>query len=387
MKIWNRLERDDIKMRVYIFGAGNNGILLAAFLRQYNIEVVAFIDNDEKKWGCVFEGIPCMNVGRALEIAKEEIILNSLYDYRELDIQLVQVGFRYVCSVNDFLNRMNYYIPPRMADGDYRSARPFNFYESPFPDAPRIRSQEENLFQADSMILGIDFRWDKQLEHLEEFQKIPLLSWKDNAAEDMRYYYSNGWFSKGCANALYYMLNSLHPRRIIEVGSGFSTAVMIDTNRHCMNNRMEITCIEPNPQRLEGLLRDTDSVCIHKKVVQDIPVDFFEELQSGDILFIDSSHVSKFDSDVNYVFFEILPMIKEGVYIHFHDIFYPFIYPKEWMYAGRPYNEMYLLRAFLMYNPRYSIELFPDMLVKKGAKGAETIFDVVDNYSIWIRKN
>jgi hypothetical protein len=72
----------------------------------------------------------------------------------------------------------------------------------------------------------------------------------------------------------------------------------------------------------------------------------------------DSSHVVKTHSDVNYVFFEILPRLQNGVYIHFHDIFHPFEYPKEWVYQGRAWNEAYVLRAFLQNNDRYRIEFF-----------------------------
>ena len=79
-------------------------------------------------------------------------------------------------------------------------------------------------------------------------------------------------------------------------------------------------------------------------------------------MFIDSSHISKFNSDVNYLFFEVLPRLRKGVYIHFHDIQYPFIYPKEWIYEGRAYSEMYLLRAFLMNNKEYSVQFWCDML-------------------------
>lgn len=112
----------------------------------------------------------------------------------------------------------------------------------------------------------------------------------------------------------------------------------------------------------------------------------FEKLEENDILFIDSSHVSKMDSDVNFLFFEILPRLKSGVYIHFHDVFYPFIYPKEWIYEGRAYNEMYILRAFLMNNAQYKIQLFGHMLeyqcmdkIPKHLKGC-------GSGSLWIKK-
>lgn len=88
----------------------------------------------------------------------------------------------------------------------------------------------------------------------------------------------------------------------------------------------------------------------------------FEKLNKGDILFVDSTYVSKTGSDVNYILFEILPVLKKGVIIHFHDVFYPFEYPKEWVFQGRNRNESYILKAFLMYNESFEIKLFSEYL-------------------------
>jgi len=86
-------------------------------------------------------------------------------------------------------------------------------------------------------------------------------------------------------------------------------------------------------------------------------------LKEDDILFIDSSHVSKIGSDLNYIFFEILPHLNSGVLIHFHDIFYPFEYPKKWILErNMVFNENYILRAFLEYNSAFNILIFNDFL-------------------------
>ncbi|NQS88701.1 hypothetical protein HQ584_02790 [Patescibacteria group bacterium] len=88
----------------------------------------------------------------------------------------------------------------------------------------------------------------------------------------------------------------------------------------------------------------------------------FKQLKENDILFIDTSHVSKTGSDVNYIFFDILPNLNSGVLIHFHDIFYPFEYPKKKILDGHAFNECYILRAFLQYNTRFKIILFNTFL-------------------------
>ena len=99
-----------------------------------------------------------------------------------------------------------------------------------------------------------------------------------------------------------------------------------------------------------------------EKPVQEIDLEIFYELEANDIAFFDSTHVSKCNSDVNLIFFDILPRLKPGVLVHFHDIFYPFEYPKEWIYEGRAWNESYLLRAFLQYNEHFKIIFFNTFL-------------------------
>jgi hypothetical protein len=86
-------------------------------------------------------------------------------------------------------------------------------------------------------------------------------------------------------------------------------------------------------------------------------LDVFESLEKNDILFIDSTHVSRVDSDVNRALFEILPRLKSGVFVHFHDVFFPFEYPRQWVFEGRAWNELYMLRAFLQYNKGFNVVL------------------------------
>jgi len=81
----------------------------------------------------------------------------------------------------------------------------------------------------------------------------------------MRYYYNNSWFAKGNADAIYYMIRFVKPETIIEVGSGYSIAVMLDTNEDCFNNEMKILSIEPNAERLKTLLKSINNIVIYDK--------------------------------------------------------------------------------------------------------------------------
>ena len=130
-------------------------------------------------------------------------------------------------------------------------------------------------------------------------------------------------------------------------------------------------------------------VRIINQPVQYIPMDLFADLKSGDFLFIDSSHVSKVGSDVNFLILEVLPRLPVGAFVHFHDIFWPFEYPAEWIGHGTAWNESYLLRAFLMFNTNFEIVLWVPYCAKRWP---ELIEERMPNYminigaAIWIRR-
>jgi predicted O-methyltransferase YrrM len=170
------------------------------------------------------------------------------------------------------------------------------------------------------------------------------------------YYTQNSQFSWLDSRALFVLLQAWRPQRIIEVGSGYSSLLMADINERLLDRSCRITCIEPYPRPfLQRPIAGLSEVIVQK--VQEVPLETFESLEAGDILFIDSSHVSKTGSDVNYLYFEVLPRLRDGVRIHIHDIFLPSDYPKEWVLQDqRSWNEQYLLRALLMHSHGFVIE-------------------------------
>jgi predicted O-methyltransferase YrrM len=162
------------------------------------------------------------------------------------------------------------------------------------------------------------------------------------------------------------MLRHLAPKRIVEVGAGYSTAAMLDTSEQFLQQPPRYTIIEPYPQRLFALLKESDlaAITVRRQPVQDVDVSVFAQLEAGDLLFIDSSHVSKTASDVNFLFFEVIPRLAAGVHIQIHDIVYPFEYPKVWAYQGRAWNEAYLLRSCLQGSSTLKIELWGSYLLQ-----------------------
>jgi hypothetical protein len=243
---------------------------------------------------------------------------------------------------------------------------PPGHYYSPTPSIAEIKEREASIFGSiKKTVPGIDLNEEGQLNLLEQLKKYyPSQPFSDNKKLELRYFFNNPNYSYGEAIILYCMMNFLRPGRIIEIGSGYSSCVILDTNELFFNNGVKCIFIEPYPELFLSLLKpnDRERVSIMQKRVQDIESNIFSELTRGDILFIDSSHVSKIDSDVNHIFFRILPLLASGVHIHFHDIGFPFEYPKEWIYGGRAWNEAYLLRAFLQYNKFFRIAFFNEFM-------------------------
>jgi hypothetical protein len=236
---------------------------------------------------------------------------------------------------------------------------PVGHHYSPITAPEEVLRRSRIIFDRSSKLVpGVDLRESRQLSVLSEieqfYDEIPFAPQK---REGLRYHFENEFYSYSDAIFLYGMIRRSNPRRIIEVGSGYSSCVMLDTNDLNFAGSIDCTFIDPFPHVLRTLLSPPDLArCLIAKPVQDIPLDRFEALEAGDILFIDSTHVSKTGSDVNHLVFQVLPCLKSGVLVHFHDVFFPFEYPEDWVYEGRAWNESYLLRAFLQYNDEFQLE-------------------------------
>lgn len=244
---------------------------------------------------------------------------------------------------------------------------PPGHYYSPIPDIEEIKAREGVIWRRESAkeIPGIDLNEQAQLELLDQLKQYHSdQPFTEDKIANRRYYFANDFFSF-CDGIIYYcMLRHLKPKRVIEIGSGFSSCVLLDTNELFFDSTIQCTFIEPNPERLYSLLgpADLDKVRVIPGQLQDVDLGYFSELSAGDILFVDSSHVSKTGSDLNMVLFQILPALPVGVHIHFHDVYYPFEYPREFVYLQWAWNELYLLRAFLSYNRDFLITVFPSFL-------------------------
>ncbi len=255
--------------------------------------------------------------------------------------------FPYISSLNEKIAKQGKY--------------PAGHYYSPIPNINDIilNINSKKFYTMD--LADIEMNSDQQISLLKEYQKYyNELQFPENPDVKYRYYYNQKWFCYADAIFLYSFLRKHIPRKIIEVGSGFSSAVILDTIEKYFSNKTEIIFIEPNNERLLKIFRknDRDMIRLIEKNLQDVPIKIFKTLEEGDLLFIDSSHVIKYKNDLYRLFFEILPILPKGIFVHFHDIFFPFEYPSEWILQGRYWNEIYFLRAFLAYNNTWKINFF-----------------------------
>jgi predicted O-methyltransferase YrrM len=235
-----------------------------------------------------------------------------------------------------------------------------HFY-SPVVNQGELSKDKDRIWRRLPDMLAVDVN-PSMHEELLKVRFPPLLSefsYPDTGAADSElhhFYESNGQFENLDPRALFCFMRLFRPRRIIEVGSGYSTLLMMDVNARFLDNKTSITSIERYPRPFLQRENDDGRIRLLRHRVQEIDLRIFDQLEDGDILFIDSSHVSKTGSDVNYMFLEVLPRIRPGVYVHVHDIFLPEEYPQDWVIeGGRSWNEQYLLRAFLQFNTEFRV--------------------------------
>jgi len=269
---------------------------------------------------------------------------------------------------------------------------PGHFY-SPVISVNELKDRENEIWGGSGVEgiagLSIDVKSQKNLlnEFGEYYVEIPF---KKEKVQGLRYYFGNTLYTYTDGIVLYSMIRKFMPNRIIEIGSGFSSSVMLDTNELFFQNSIDLTFIEPYPQRLLSLMttRDKQNYNIVDDKVQNVDLSTFEKLNENDILFVDSSHVIKTGSDVNHIIFNILPRLNSGVLIHFHDVFFPFEYPKDWVLKGYNWNETYALKAFLMYNDCYEIILFSDFMHKfyKNAFSELPLAYLNTGGNLWLKK-
>lgn len=228
-------------------------------------------------------------------------------------------------------------------------------YESPWPDYETLGEEA----QSRDIYGGLRINYDEGLIELREMVERFLPEWDPRPDDDGRHFCKtptiNLSFPEYDAFILYCFIRQYHPRRIIELGSGMSTRVLVDAGGR-NDIAPLITCVDKYAaSSTKEVLRQLNVNFLD----EDIPstkLGLYETLEAGDILFIDSSHVLKNFGDVEHEFMAILPSLKSGVIVHVHDIFLPFNYPVQWLIEWRcVLTEQQVLGAYLHDNSRVKI--------------------------------
>ncbi len=300
-------------------------------------------------------------------------------------------NFDYVITENHYLKLQN-----EKLEKDYNFGWPKGHFYSPVHSTDDLKDYEKVLNRSKGKFANTIPGFSKE-NILKEFNMLKKYFKDFDFPEEedgaSRFYHKNISLPIMDSLLIFSMIRDKKPKRIVEIGSGFSSGLMMEVNEKYFNSKIKITFIEPYPAILNQRMKkgDKSKYKVIPTGVQDVPLDVFKQLEKDDILFIDSTHVSKFNSDVNYEIFDILPELKKGVIIHFHDIIEGFEYPKVWLDKGWAWNEAYLLRAYLTNNYDYNVLLmtnfitnhFPE-LVKKSFPNHDD--EILNGGSLWLVK-
>jgi SAM-dependent methyltransferase/predicted O-methyltransferase YrrM len=268
----------------------------------------------------------------------------------------------------------------------------YGFHVTPvhfYAPIPHVGDLGEELWANDSFLPGIDLKEDRQLAFLEELSakfKVEYDAFPSQPTGDPHcYHFKQPMFRSVDAEVLYSIVRQRQPKRIIEVGSGYSTLVTIAALRKNaeLGTPGELIAIEPYP--LEEVLSGLPGLSeLRRTTVQSVELDLFTSLTENDILFIDSSHVLRLDSDVRYLFLEVLPRLAPGVVVHVHDIFLPRDYPREWVVdEHRFWTEQYLLQAFLAFNAGFEVLWAGSYMCINHSDALQRAFRSFDPATVW----
>jgi len=158
-------------------------------------------------------------------------------------------------------------------------------------------------------------------------------------------YWENTYFSDLDAMALYGMLTERNPRLYVEVGSGNSTKFA----RRAINDQRlgtRLMSIDPMPRAEIGDICDE----IIRMPFEQLDLSVLDQIEAGDFLFIDNSHLAFANSDVTSFFLDVYPRLRPGIVLQIHDVLLPYDYPPQW--AHRYYSEQYLLACHLLATPQ-----------------------------------
>jgi predicted O-methyltransferase YrrM len=235
-------------------------------------------------------------------------------------------------------------------------------------DAVDIGALDSHFFARRYECQGIDWQEDGQRALLKAAGAFAdnFAAWprQPDPAQPEGYWLANEYFGPVDAEIYYTLLRSQPPATVIEIGNGFSTRLA----RRAIRDgalRTRICCADPSPRAGIETVADEH----WKQPVQTLELARFDRLEPGDFLFIDSSHRIETGGDLPFLLLEVLPRLRPGVRVHFHDIHLPGEYPRHWVQdQRRNYSEQYAVGAMLAFNPRYRVRWASAFMMDRHAE-------------------
>jgi hypothetical protein len=272
----------------------------------------------------------------------------------------ISAQVRLLRFINETAQRMKFSVIP-------------NHFYSEIPDIRQLRRDQH--WRAPMTMVGVDIRSTHE-------QSDMVGRWvREISAEEQRSLYEKAWKRNGEigygpieAVVLAGFIRNTRPPQIVQVGCGVSTAIIQDA-ANAAGFAPRITCVEPYPTRFLRAEAEAGRITLHAEPAQTAPMEVFTALRDGDLLFIDSTHTVHTGSEVVRIVLEVLPRLSSGVWVHFHDINFPYDYSPGILSRDIFFNrESTLLHAFLAMNDAYRIELSLSMVHHQAGDTIQRLF-------------
>ncbi len=269
-----------------------------------------------------------------------------------------------------------------------------HFY-NPLPDLDNLPAR---LWAGAWDLPGVDLRVDEAVRFLDEELRPHIRDFTPPYTLDASgtggtgtFYLQNGGYESVDAESLYGILRHIKPKKVLELGSGASSHV-IDFARRANEvdgSPFDHEIVDPYP--FGNPMGPVADAVVRPVRGEDLDPCEVEQLEDGDVFFVDTTHTVKTGGDVAHIILNLLPRLPRGVWAHVHDVFLPYEYPREWVVKKRrAWAEQYMLQAFLAFNQTYEV-MFPAQAVVRLAP--DVVKDVVPSFrpgvspgAFWMRR-
>jgi hypothetical protein len=232
---------------------------------------------------------------------------------------------------------------------------PRHFY-SELPNIQQLRGSTH--WKAPFSMAGVaGMQIESQLQFVAECCPQPMVEELEHKDVHALAIARNGAVGFGVIEAefLYAFMCVHQPRQIFQIGCGVSTAVCLLAAERS-GYRPEIICVEPYPTPFLVAEAAKGNFTLIRRKIEELDASTLDGLEDDVFFFVDSTHTLGPAGEVSRIILEWLPRLKAGASVHFHDITFPYDYPRHILSSSLFFgHESILLHAFLAYNNRFRV--------------------------------